>query len=94
MMARSGAASLKRGKPRKQAPRRKPVSAPGATTTPQNRLRDLMQAHNLTRQAVAQRLGVSIDTVHAWLRPQDNAGHRNMPARMLRLLELELAARR
>lgn len=81
-----GAASLKRAKAQKQARRNKPHSAPGI----QQRLRELMAAHALTRGAVAQRLGVSLHTVHAWLRPQSNRAHRAMPAALLRLLELTL----
>lgn len=64
--------------------------ARGVQASTQRRLRDLMRTHHLTRRAVADRLGVSITTVHAWLRPERSAAHRRMPARMLRLLELEL----
>lgn len=63
------------------------------------RLRALMREHKLTRAQVAEILGeaigerVSVDTVHAWLRPPGNRAHRNMPSAKLRILELALATR-
>ena len=63
------------------------------------RLRALMRKHKLTRAEVAEILSeasgerVSIDTVHAWLRPAHNKSARNMPGAKLKLLELALAAR-
>lgn len=53
-----------------------------------DRLREIMTAHRLTRPRVAALLDVSLDTVHAWLRPPDNRAWRPMRARDLRMLEM------
>lgn len=55
-----------------------------------DRLRIIMREHHLTRARVAALARVGIDTVHGWLAPPDNHKHRAVPARALRLIELEL----
>lgn len=57
-------------------------------------LRKIMQRHKLTRQAVADKLGVALSTVDSWLAPPDAARARNMPLAMLKLLRFELAEKR
>jgi len=42
---------------------------------------------DLTRKKFAERMGVSLDTVHAWFRPEDNAGYRLAPEMAARLAE-------
>ena len=54
------------------------------------RLYELIKDRELTRQEVAEVLGVPVTTVHNWLRPVDNAAHRAMSDQMLELLELKL----
>jgi predicted transcriptional regulator len=61
-------------------------------TATSGRLRAMMREYHLTRRATAELLGISIETVHHWLAPESNHKYRVMPARMLRLLELELRA--
>lgn len=74
------------------------VTARKTTMTNTERLRATMREHNLTRQAVADLLGralerpVSIETVHAWLKPPGNRSARNMPTEKLKLLQLAIAA--
>jgi DNA-binding transcriptional regulator YiaG len=58
-----------------------------------DQLRAMMREHHLTRARAAEILDVPLDTVHNWLAPESNHKHRAMPARMLRLLELELQQR-
>lgn len=49
----------------------------------------LLKVRHITRQRAADACGVSLATVHSWLR-SDTGGRREMPDRMLRLLRLEL----
>lgn len=49
----------------------------------------LLKVHRITRQQAADACGVSLATVHSWLR-RDAGGSRVMPERMLRLLRLEM----
>jgi hypothetical protein len=59
-----------------------------------DKLRKLMDEHDLTRQWVADEIaGGSIFTVNAWLKPEDNKSHRSIPDQKLELLELKLANR-
>lgn len=59
--------------------------------TNRDRLREIIAKHELTRQTIADMVaGGSLDTVNAWLKPDDNRGHRNMPNEKLELLELKL----
>lgn len=54
------------------------------------KLYELIQRHGLTRPEVAEILGLPVTTIHNWLRPVDNAAHRDMSDQMLELLELKL----
>jgi hypothetical protein len=51
-------------------------------------LRAIITAHGYTRAQVAEILGVSVDTVHSWLRPPTNAAFRAMPVREVERLRL------
>ncbi len=53
-------------------------------------LQVLMRDHNLTRPQVARLAGVALSTVNAWLAPPWAVRRREIPARAMRLLELEL----
>lgn len=49
----------------------------------------LLKVRHITRQRAADACGVSLATVHSWLR-SDKGGRREMPERMLRLMRFEL----
>lgn len=53
-------------------------------------LKAIIDAQNYSRAQLAEILGVSLDTVHSWLRPPDNVGFRAMPLRELERLHLKL----
>lgn len=60
-------------------------------TQAQQRLRELMLLHQLTRAQLAERTGYSVDAVNAWLKPITSKSHRDIPPRALRLIESELS---
>lgn len=62
--------------------------------TNNDRLREIIKREHLKRRQVAELLGVSLDTVHAWLRPEGNRSYRDCPARQVEFLELKLEQRR
>jgi transcriptional regulator with XRE-family HTH domain len=53
-------------------------------------LRALMAAHQMTRADVAIMLGVSFDTVKAWLKAPTSRSARRIPEARLELLRLKL----
>ena len=57
--------------------------------TPNERIRESIRLAGLTRQQAADLLGISIHTLHAWLRPPSNAGHRAAPQMAAELLALK-----
>jgi AraC-like DNA-binding protein len=57
----------------------------------QKQLRDLMFEHQLSRQALAERVGWSLATVHAKLRPETSRAHRAVTDRDLDYVRLKLA---
>ena len=65
-------------------------------THPDNpaKLRELMERHGLTRQAVGELLDVNRVTVNSWLAPVGSPSHRAMPDNLLRLALLELGEAR
>lgn len=58
-------------------------------TTTAQQFHRLLKVHRITRQRAADACGVSLATVHSWLR-SDQGGRREMPDRMLRLLRFEM----
>jgi len=56
-------------------------------------LQSLMDLHHLSRQEVADLLGLRVATVHCWFSSPGSTNHRAPPARMVELLELKLHAR-
>jgi len=60
---------------------------PGMTSlTPQAQLRLIMKRRRLTRQQVADLMGVSLHTVHSWTRPPSNKSARKVSAGTVELL--------
>jgi transcriptional regulator with XRE-family HTH domain len=57
--------------------------------TPNERIRESIRLAGLTRQQAADLLGISIHTLHAWLRPTSNGGHRTAPQMAAELLALK-----
>lgn len=57
------------------------------------RMRRLIRSSGLTRAQTAAALGVSVDAVHAWMRPDKNRAHRAPPAMAIRLMERIAAPR-
>ena len=51
-------------------------------------LQELMDEHSLSRQQVADLLGVRKSAVDSWFFSPDTQGHREMPAQSLQLLRL------
>ena len=56
-------------------------------------LKSLMTQHSLSRQQVADLLGIRVATVHCWFSSPGSSNYRAPPARMVELLELKLQAR-
>ena len=54
------------------------------------RLIDLLTAHNLDRQAVAELVKVKRDTVDSWLLPRESHHHEEVPDMALELLEMKI----
>ncbi|MDC7784789.1 hypothetical protein PQJ75_00790 [Rhodoplanes sp. TEM] len=54
------------------------------------RLQSIMQTRKLERQDVADLLGVSIHTVHAWLKPETSKGSNVVPTWSIELLRYKL----
>jgi hypothetical protein len=52
-------------------------------------LRGLIQGAELTRAATAATLHVSIETIHAWLKPDTSKGHNPTPLWAVELLALK-----
>ena len=57
-------------------------------------LQSLMSQHHLSRQDVADILGIRVATVHCWFSNPGSTNYRAPPARMVELLELKLHARK
>lgn len=55
------------------------------------RLHELIREHGLSRQDVADILGVPLNTVHNWLKKTTSPSQRNMSDQMLELLEIKLS---
>ena len=53
-----------------------------------NQLQALMDEHRLSRQQVADLLGVRKSAVDSWFFSTETQGHREMPAQSLQLLRL------
>jgi DNA-binding transcriptional regulator YiaG len=60
-------------------------------STSPDHLRAIMREYHLTRRAVADLLGVSLHTVHAWLSTERAHNARAMPPRYLTYLQDALA---
>ena len=56
-------------------------------------IQSLMTLHHLSRQQVADLLGIRVATVHCWFSSPGSTNYRAPPARMVELLELKLQAR-
>ena len=54
-------------------------------------LRNLMRENDLSRAQAAPLCGASIHTLNAWLLPKSNKAFRNMPAKSLLLMQLQLS---
>lgn len=71
---------------------RKTSRARPGDTPDQARLRELIWQSGMTRARAAEALGVSVHTIHNWLKPADNASYRPIPARMLKFAGLVLGS--
>ena len=60
--------------------------------TSNEQIRDPIREHGLTRQQAADLSGVSLHTIHNWLRPESNAAFRKAPPYAAELLALKAAA--
>ena len=52
-------------------------------------IRETIRKHGLTRQLAADLLGVSLFTIHNWLRPESNVSFRKAPPYAAELLALK-----
>ncbi len=58
--------------------------------TPGQQIHRLLRVYGITRADAARAMGISVSTLHGWLRPVSDPHHREAPERALRLLRYEL----
>ncbi len=58
--------------------------------TSNEQIRDTIRQYELTRQQAADLLGVSLHTIHNWLRPESNVAFRKAPPYAAELLALKV----
>ena len=55
--------------------------------TTNERVRKAHERLGLSRKDFAEKMGVSVDTIHSWLRPEGGAAHRPAPEMAAKLAE-------
>lgn len=54
--------------------------------TQRDKLKSIIREHKLSRQQVAELMGVSVHTVNSWLAPEGSSNHTNCPEWRIKIL--------